>query len=319
MKFLHIMYTGSYKGGVQKWAKFLPSRPGSEIIHSSFKKGSIADDFLNDGVNYEEFSISLVRSFDHFVLSDLRSIILGAVLNVGTKRKKTAFFVIHTNVRKLFDVQIIIIASIVFKEVKLLLTTQEQKKVFDKHFSNSEVVNLFETFSSAHFNHSRVNQNKNVMYFGKLSFLKQVPLYLRATKKFIDRQCFIFGDGDPGVIREINKYKNFVNFKPGWHNMYKVIAEHRIGYLVVPCKGEGISLATVEAVSFGLIPVCKQKSAFSTLRLPDVVNWKDSLSLNDVIANIEASGKENVYNDCKKAIQEYMKRTKKLSDYIQEG
>ena len=319
MKLLHLMYSGSHKGGVQRWAKLLRDPGGTKIIHSSFKKGTIAEDFKKDGVRYEKLSLQLVRSSDILVLSDLRSIIFGAILNFASKRKKTAFFVIHTNIRKLFDIPFLVVASFAFNNVTLVLTTQEQRRVFGRYFQKKEIINLFESLSPDSFEHTGFNQNKNVMYFGKLSYLKEVPLYLRSTKSLKGRVAFIFGEGHTQVVEEIKKYKNLVNFKPGWHEMSKVVIEHKIGFLVVPCKGEGISLATVEAVSFGLIPICKQESAFSTLGLPDIVKWKENQSLNNVILSIETFGQDKVYTECRKAVQKYLKRTKKLSDLLLES
>ena len=312
------MYSGSHKGGVQRWAKLLPHPSGTKIVHSSFKKGTIAEDFKKDGVSYESLSLKLVRNSDILVLSDLRSIVFGAILNLASKRKKTAFFVIHTNIRKLFDVPLLVAASFTFNNVILVLTTKEQTRVFGRYFQNKEIINLFESLSPESFGHTPFNQNRNVMYFGKLSYLKEVPFYLRSTKTLKGREAFIFGDGHSQVIEEIKKYKNSVKFKPGWHQMPKVVTEHKIGFLVVPCKGEGISLATVEAVSFGLIPICRQESAFSTLGFPDIVKWKENQSLNNVILSIEALGQDNVYNDCRKAVQKYLKLTKTLSDLILE-
>lgn len=316
---LHLLNTGAHKGGVQTWGKNL-ARDFPTLITSSLHQGSIQESFEEDGLKFKEFSIGLVRSATHILCSDYTATIVGALLCAFFNRKAEFLFIIHSNREKSLEKFVIFVAKCLRPNGHFIATTKEQIEKF--RFLKSQTTLIALNSSEKGFLNRKFSSldAENTMYFGRLSEEKKTDVLLEQRENYNKRhQLYIFGDGSPAYIERLRPKDKNIFLKIGWFNMSQVIKEYNIGYIVIPNENEGISLVTIEALANGVIPICRHKSAFSTLKLPEYVRWDGGESLLNVVERIKSIGKEKVLIECRSSVSNYYKETSTINNLLGSG
>lgn len=312
---LHFLYTGSEKGGVQIWGKNL-AKTVNTVVTCSFTAGAIERDYINKKLTFQKFSINIFKNKRVIICSDFRAILIGAILTFFLNRGAKLFFIIHSNRKKVLDFPVMLIAKILRPNAYFLATTKEQIQQFKLLRFNTNLISLSSKRRELNYKKLRFQSSKNLMFFGRLSPEKKVELLIPEIKKNMDYNLYIFGDGDTEYVNKLKLNNINISINIGWFDMFDVIESYKIGYIIVPNAYEGISLVSIEAIFNGIIPICRQDSAFSTLNLPEAVRWKDDEDLSNVMTRIKDIGEELIFLECLNGIKKYYKNSINIKDLI---
>lgn len=311
---LHILWSGSFRGGAQNVAIELSKRY-LDLYTSSFCSGNLSSFFSQKGLKFtKNWHFALVKS-KIVIASDYRAICLVLLFRLVYFRSFTVVGVIHSNRRTKLDY----FAKKIFKLLRhkdIILVTTVGQREYLASFATRSLLQICRIHAVQYdITKKNTSGRKNVMFFGRVTLEKCVTDYTNAVKAISDpdRKYYVFGP--IGNISESRLNGPNVILNDGWHDLERVVDKYQIGYVVVPNPDEGVSLITLECIELGILPITRANSAFDTLGLPDMLRWSEGISLCDAIFRIEGS-RERLLRESQQALLTYQNAHLSLNTLI---
>jgi len=136
-----------------------------------------------------------------------------------------------------------------------LTVSKEEQKYYKKSFPNNRVENIYSFFQQDEFNLSEENDNKYILFHGKLSVQENIITAIRIIKEISSNSKFNFiiagMDPDRSIIENAKKLNNVeVISNPDNAEMEKLIAEAHINLLLTD-QATGLKLKLLNSISQG--------------------------------------------------------------------
>ena len=152
---------------------------------------------------------------------------------------------------------------------KILTINKIHSKLLVENNISENKINQYKNFI---YNENKVNERtkfkKNIVFIGRISKEKNVPLLLKSwenvIKKRNDLNLFIVGDSKHNVLNEFKNLKNVIFLGRIEYKLIKLILLN-VDYLILPSYTEGLPFTMLESMNLGIPCICSNINGINEL------------------------------------------------------
>lgn len=310
MKILHLLYTGSKRGGAQQIATEIATEFKSILFTSTFLRGSLRKTFFYKNLNFIPFFKSFICKWNYVIASDPRAFLISLFMPFVKKR----FLFLHSD-RLIKDTKFFLFwRFFCFFNFEIICTTNNQYEYFSKLHINCSLVSVFPSKINMLESHIR---KFNFIYFGRFSYEKRlnelISTFIQLPSS-IPFQLTLIGSGD---LLSVNHNKiNVINEWKSIDELYQIIPN--FNFVINNTFNEGFSLQVAQGVSCKCLPVTNSIELLNFYNLPRnyfTTSYNSILNLYDLFQN-RPHILENYRNMSYKNLTKWVNTKPNIVDFI---
>lgn len=306
MRSLHLLYSGSEKGGAQRVAIECATH-NSHLYTSSVKTGGLVKLLQEKSLRSFEFNkLILNDKFDVIFCSDPRALISSYLCLKSVFSKK--FLILHSDKLIKHKLLLALFCRIFF--VHFVCTTQTQVDAFKCLSKSVSLVRIVDVPIMK----KPCKKTDNILYFGRFDKIKNIheiiDIFSSARKEVDSLKLTLVGHGEeaPASVDGVDIISDWIS----QDELAKIMKDS--SFVINATNYEGFSLQIMEGISNGLFPLVKSKGIISNYNLPEgcclnVENVLEAVKMND------CNWSENIIK-FQKSLHTYLQNTVHLKDYV---
>ncbi len=258
---LHLLYTGSEKGGAQRVALDCAMH-NSDLYTSTVQSGGLIKLLQKKSLRVLDFRKLIFNyKFDIIFCSDPRALLFSFLCIRSIFSKK--YLILHSDQKIKYKILITLFCRFFF--IHCVCTTRTQ---FDSLQGMSAQTSLVRIADLPRMKTPSLKTN-NILYFGRFDKIKNIQeiinIFLDAKKSNDDMELILVGSGDQTFT-----HSDGVQIINSWKSQTELIKiMDKCSFVVNATDHEGFSLQVMEGLSNGLFPLVKSKGLIQNYNLPD--------------------------------------------------
>jgi len=306
LKALHLLYSGSEKGGAQRVAIDCALH-NPNLYTSTVRSGSLIKFLQERSLRSMGFNkLIFHHRFDVIFCSDPRALLFSFFCLRSVLSKK--FLILHSD--KLIRHKFIITSFCRLFFVRCVCTTKTQLNAFESSLISTSLVRIVDIPTMK----NPVKRTQNILYFGRFDKIKNlqeiIEIFTNARKKINTLKLTLVGSGNEILFH--NKGVEIIYDWMSRDELEKIMQNS--SFIVNATNHEGFSLQIMEGISNGLFPLVKSKGLINNYNLPE----ECKLNVENILKAIDLNESDwnKFVTNFQKSLYIYLKDTIHIKEYV---